>query len=83
MRVIQLLHHRLFPATVINPATLSTFQVLKHFQMLNFTSKISGSAYYDALMRLTNNTGLDPPPVSGTCIPNAHGIYLATLGPST
>lgn len=63
-RTAQLLRHSLFPATIVNPGTVATVRLLKYFQLLNFTSKISVSSYYDMLVRLTDNTGLDPPQVS-------------------
>jgi hypothetical protein len=62
-RTSQLLQVRLFPSTVTDPKTAATFSVLEHFQLLSFTSKISGFEFYRALSRITNNTGV-PPPVS-------------------
>ncbi|EAU89964.1 hypothetical protein CC1G_05880 [Coprinopsis cinerea okayama7 len=54
---VQLLRARLFPATTIDPKTAATFDVLKTFQMLCFTSKISALEYYKALARRSDNTG--------------------------
>jgi len=62
-KTIQLLRHRLFPATVVDPKSAATFGVLESFQLLTFTSKVSGYEFYRALARRTDNTGVDPPPV--------------------
>ncbi|KIJ50997.1 hypothetical protein M422DRAFT_44213 [Sphaerobolus stellatus SS14] len=58
----QLLRHGWYPATMCYPATVCTFQVLEHFQILNLQSKCSAYEYYNALTRLTDNTGLETPP---------------------
>ena len=60
----QLLHHEWFPATVHQPHTCATFQVLHHFHLQSLQSKISTIHFYNALERETDNTGLHPPPVS-------------------
>jgi CxC2 like cysteine cluster associated with KDZ transposases len=62
--IIQLLRHRLFPATVGDPKTAATFEVLERFQMLSFTSKISAHDFMMALQRLSDNTGTEVVPVS-------------------
>lgn len=59
----QLLRARLFPSTVTNPRTAATFYVCQLFQMLSFTSKISGFEFYRSLVRVTENIGINPPPV--------------------
>lgn len=59
---IQLLRTRWFPATVDLPRTAVTFRALNHFQMLTFMSKVSAYEYYHTLSRLTDNTGVHPPP---------------------
>ncbi|TFK17974.1 hypothetical protein FA15DRAFT_731679 [Coprinopsis marcescibilis] len=56
--VVQLLRHRLFPATVTNPLTAATFNVLETFQMLSFTSKCTPYEFVRALVRRTNNSGM-------------------------
>jgi hypothetical protein len=56
-KTIQLLCSRLFPSTVIDLKTAATFRVLETFQMLSFTSKVSGYEYYRSLARRTDNTG--------------------------
>jgi hypothetical protein len=63
-KTTQLLRARLFPSTVIDPKTAATFRVLETFQMLSFTSKISGFEYYRSLERRTDNMGTSIPPVS-------------------
>ncbi|KAE9387303.1 hypothetical protein BT96DRAFT_837835, partial [Gymnopus androsaceus JB14] len=60
----QLLHARLWPATITNPKTAVTFDCLEHFQMLNLMTKTSGSEFYETLERLTDNTGMRVPAVS-------------------
>ena len=62
-KTIQLLRAGLFPSTVIDPKTAATFWVLETFQMLSFTSKVSGFEYYRSLERRTDNTGTSLPPV--------------------
>ncbi|KAG6825203.1 hypothetical protein H0H92_004405, partial [Tricholoma furcatifolium] len=61
-RNIQLLRSRLFPATTIYPQTAATFQLLNHFQLLSFMSKVSAFEYYQTLARMTDNTGCNTPP---------------------
>lgn len=56
-RDVQLLRFRLFLATVLNPRTAPTFEVLRLFQLLTFSSKVSGYEFYQTLARLTNNLG--------------------------
>ncbi|KAF6755232.1 hypothetical protein DFP72DRAFT_1067940 [Ephemerocybe angulata] len=56
-RVQQLLRHRLFPSTTIHPRSAATFCVLETFQMLSFTSRVSGYEFMRALERRTDNTG--------------------------
>ena len=62
-KTTQLLRARLFPSTVTDPKTAATFRVLETFQMLSFTSKVSGFEYYRSLERRTDNTGIALPPV--------------------
>lgn len=56
---VQLLRHRLFPATTTYPQTAATFRVLEAFHLLSNQSKISAMEYYASLARLSNNTGVD------------------------
>ncbi|KAF9487062.1 hypothetical protein BDN71DRAFT_1594653 [Pleurotus eryngii] len=53
----QLLRAWLFPATTIEPQTVATFKVLKLFQLLMFSSKVSGFEFYQCLSRLMDNLG--------------------------
>ncbi|KAG6885483.1 hypothetical protein C0992_005120, partial [Termitomyces sp. T32_za158] len=41
--------------------TAATFRTLKTFELLSYESKVSAFQYYNALARLTDNTGLDAP----------------------
>jgi hypothetical protein len=59
----QLLRACWWPATPLNPQTAATFEVLRQFQTLNCLGKVSGYDYHRALEMLTDNTGLNPPPV--------------------
>ncbi|KAF9515809.1 hypothetical protein BS47DRAFT_1371940 [Hydnum rufescens UP504] len=58
----QLMQHQWFPATVHQPQTCVTFQVLCHFHLLSFQSKISTIHFYNALEQETENAGLEAPP---------------------
>lgn len=60
----QLLCARWYPATSTDPRTAATFRLLDHFQMYMFESKGSAFEYYQALSRLTDNTGTKRPKVS-------------------
>ncbi|EAU89527.1 hypothetical protein CC1G_02416 [Coprinopsis cinerea okayama7 len=59
---VQLLRHRLFPATTAEPQTAATFHVLETYQMLAFTSKTSAYEFVRALERRTDNTGTQTVP---------------------
>ncbi|CAA7270803.1 unnamed protein product [Cyclocybe aegerita] len=61
-KTIQLLRAQLFPSTTTYPNTAATFRVLETFQMLGFTSKISGFEFYQALAQRTDSTGTATPP---------------------
>ncbi|KAJ7016855.1 hypothetical protein C8F04DRAFT_1215328 [Mycena alexandri] len=58
----QLMHVRLWPATVKNPQTCATFAVIRLFQTLNCLGKVSAHDFVRTLELLTNNDGLTPPP---------------------
>lgn len=62
-KTVQLLRARLWPSTTIDPQSAATFRVLETFQLLNFSSKISGWEFYRAVARQSDNTGTRPPPV--------------------
>ena len=53
----QLLRHRLYPATDIDPNTAFTFSLLEHYHIQSLQGKISMYDYYTSLERLTDNTG--------------------------
>ncbi|KAF8062351.1 hypothetical protein FPV67DRAFT_1563697 [Lyophyllum atratum] len=61
LHTVQLLRHRLYPATTLYPKTATTFRALEVFELLSYVSKVSVFEYYQALARLTDNTGTDPP----------------------
>ncbi|KAH7904101.1 hypothetical protein BJ138DRAFT_1175416 [Hygrophoropsis aurantiaca] len=56
--VIQLLRIFWYPATTVDPKTGATFRLLEHYHLLSFESKASAFEYYNALVRLTDNTGV-------------------------
>jgi hypothetical protein len=60
---IQLLRSRLYPATVTQPHSAATFEVLKFFELLSYESKCSAFEIYQTLSRLTDNTGTNKPNV--------------------
>ncbi|KAG1720353.1 uncharacterized protein EDB91DRAFT_1240417 [Suillus paluster] len=59
--VRQLLRHGWFPSTSTDPRTAATFQLLCHFQLLSFKSKVSTYEFYHSLVCLTDNMGLTKP----------------------
>lgn len=59
----QLLREDWYPATVHWPQTCATGRMLKQFHILTLTGKIPVYDYYNALERLTDNTGVDVPKV--------------------
>ncbi|KIK74769.1 hypothetical protein PAXRUDRAFT_19552 [Paxillus rubicundulus Ve08.2h10] len=56
--VQQLLRFSWFPATSTQPRTAATFHLLKQYHLVSLESKLSAYKFYNALSRLTNNTGL-------------------------
>lgn len=62
----QLLRDRLFPTTVKQPATAVSFPCLNEFHLLTTQGKLTGMDYYETLIHLTDNLGIDPPNVSNT-----------------
>lgn len=61
---VQLLRTRLFLASYSSPQTAVTFDCLKTFHALTVQGKLTGFEFYQSVINLTDNTGLDPPPVS-------------------
>ncbi|KAG6848454.1 hypothetical protein H0H93_016828 [Arthromyces matolae] len=59
---VQLLRHGWYPSTSDRPATVASMAVLRHFQMLSFESKASSYEFYNTLVRLTDNTGMNRVP---------------------
>lgn len=62
-RYVQLLRAGLFPVTSEHPRAAITFRTLEHFELLSYESKVSAYEYYRTLSRLTDNTGMQTPPV--------------------
>ena len=56
-RVQQLLRRKLFPATLTDPTTCCTFELLEHYHLLTLQSKITQFDFYETLQKHTNNTG--------------------------
>ncbi|KAF8868425.1 hypothetical protein CPB84DRAFT_1696373 [Gymnopilus junonius] len=54
-RVIQLMRHRLFPASLQRPVAAFMFQLLHHFHLLHLESKATKYDYMGALRCLTDN----------------------------
>jgi len=52
---IQLFRHGLFSASVIQPKTAFTFDVLDHFYMDSMECKTAGLSFFQKLRRFTNN----------------------------
>ena len=59
----QLLRIGWWPATPLDPKSAATFEILRHFHLLNLQGKVTGYSFYQALEYQTDNTGLQPPPV--------------------
>jgi hypothetical protein len=67
-RTQQLLRSSLYPATLTDPSTFCTIQMLEQFHILTLQGKLTAYNYYQSLERLTNNTGLSKHYVSaGVC----------------
>lgn len=73
-RIQQLLRYKLFPATVTDPSTCCTFELLEHFHLLTLQSKISLYDFYSTLEKLTDNTGLGVSYVGENCL-----VYISAL----
>ncbi|KAG1884765.1 hypothetical protein F4604DRAFT_1878697 [Suillus subluteus] len=56
----QLLQISWFPSTTSDPKTAATFHILEHYHLLSFESKVSAFEFYNALSRMSDNTGLLP-----------------------
>ena len=63
----QLMRVQWFPATVVDPRTAVTFNLLRHFHLLTLQSKITAYDFYGALCRGTNNSGLNMQKVCSDC----------------
>lgn len=65
---LQLVAARLFPATIDQPQTAFTFNVLHNFHVLNLVSKITAQDYYRGLQKFTDNAFPDKVPVRNTTL---------------
>lgn len=63
---LQLVNHRIYPATIKEPETGFTFDVLRHFQHVHLASKTSAYDYHQGLMKITNAINPASVPVSCT-----------------
>jgi hypothetical protein len=59
----QLLRFKLFPATVRDPQTCATFEVLRDAQKMSEEGLVNATDYYQALVTKTDGRGLVKPPV--------------------
>ncbi|KAJ7898799.1 hypothetical protein B0H13DRAFT_1884163 [Mycena leptocephala] len=76
----QLMRVRWWPATAKNPKTCVTFAVLRQFQLLNCSGKVSAHDFVGSLELLTNNDGLTPPPFRTTLMMKRAGRGHAESG---
>ncbi|KAG1884562.1 hypothetical protein F4604DRAFT_1878640 [Suillus subluteus] len=60
LRYKQLLRMRWYPATTTDPQMAATFNVLEHYHLLSYESKVSAYEFYHNLSRCSDNTGLSP-----------------------
>ena len=63
-RVQQLLHYELYPATLDDPSTCCTFQLMETFHLLTLQSKVTVYDFYISLQKMTDRFGLAKPVVS-------------------
>ncbi|KAI1788553.1 hypothetical protein LXA43DRAFT_894496 [Ganoderma leucocontextum] len=61
---VQVVRQRWFPATTVEPRTAATFRLLEHVHALRVSDRlpVSLSDYYQCLVRLTDNSGINVPP---------------------
>lgn len=63
----QLLRHRWWPATSIDPHTAATMELLDAFDALGGTGKANAYDYYNALVYMSDGEGLHNLPVRTAC----------------
>lgn len=68
-RRCQLLHNRLFPATLQRPGTAFTFRLLDFLHKLQTQSKVNLYDFYLSLVSVTDSAGQKPPVVRPLPIP--------------
>lgn len=69
---IQLLRSSLFPTTIAQPRTAFTFEVLELFHHQTLQGKTTAWDFYNAIMHVTDNVGINPPPVRTCCLSVDH-----------
>lgn len=60
---VQMLRATWFPATLLDPSTCATFELLREFHILSLQAKVSMHHFYVSLHRKSDNTGLRSLPV--------------------
>jgi hypothetical protein len=60
----QLMRVRWYPATLTDPHSCATFEVLNQFHILTLQGKVTTYDYYNGLEKLRNNASLKPQKVS-------------------
>jgi len=73
-KVLQLVRHQLFPASVSIPQTAFTFDVLEKFHQHSLSGKISAYDYFDALRKHTDAAFPQHVPV-GLCISSIASLF--------
>ena len=63
-RYTQLIRARLWPATVTDPETATTFEALEDFNRLSMLGRLTSYDYYKGMMASTDAFGLRKIPVS-------------------
>lgn len=77
---LQLFDGKLFPASIDQPKTVFTFELLCHYQIHHLEGKGSAYTYIQSLYRLTNDEGLSDIPVS---VVSPLSKRLTSSGPHT
>ena len=76
----QLLRAEVMPSTTSFPKTGATFRVLELFEMLSATGRLSNHEFYNALERITDNTGISVPKVRFHLVQSVHFSNHGNIG---
>lgn len=76
----QLLRVDWYPATVLEPQSCATFELMKLFHLLSLEGKISAYHFYKTLHHRTENSGIEYVHVSISLSKSSFNIQLVTLG---